>query len=132
MQNVKNLMNKLTLIAAVALVTVFGFSNTVHAALVAHSMFDLSGADLTADITGNGNNGILGTVIGADSADPTYECAPANIAPIDSNICSLRFDGNNDRVVIIDDGSDPLLNPSGSITIDFGSRQQTPRSRWTR
>src|SRR6266700_5575027 len=98
-------------------VTVFGLSNTVHAALVAHWTFDVNGADPTEDITGNGHNGRLGTVIGADSADPTYQCAPADIAPIAGNQCSLSFDGNNDRVVVTDNGTDPGLNPSGCIAI---------------
>ena len=67
---------------------------------------------------------MLGTVVGADSADPTYECTPANIAPIAGKVCSLRFDGTNDRVVVIDDGTDPLLNPSGSITIALWFKTQ--------
>ena len=72
--------------------------------LVAHWTFDEASGQTLTDITGNGNDGTLGSTVGADGNDPTWT--------IDGTRGSvLTFDGNQDYVTGIGN------SPSGSFTV---------------
>jgi hypothetical protein len=82
-----------------------GYQGTLsEPTLVAHWTFDEASGQTLTDITGNGNDGTLGSTTGADGNDPTWT--------IDGTRGSvLTFDGNQDYVTGIGN------SPSGSFTV---------------
>jgi hypothetical protein len=73
-------------------VTTFRANSTVVAAgtLAGHWPFDEGAGQTAGDVSGNGNDGTLGTTPGLDSGDPTWTCVDSGNA--------LDFDGNDDEV----------------------------------
>lgn len=72
--------------------------------LVAHWTFDDASGQTLTDITGNGNDGTLGSTAGADANNPTWTTDGTRGSV-------LTFDGNQDYVTGIGN------SPSGSFTV---------------
>ena len=94
-----------TLTAAAAFALAVGFGGTAKAQitlpfdddLIVYYSFD-DQSDKTTDDSGNGHDGTLGTAVGGDAADPSFETAAADKAPLSPNAAALDFDGTNDFV----------------------------------
>ena len=74
--------------------------------------FDAGAGQVAADISGNGNDAILGASTALETSDPTWIAGLAGSA--------VRFDGSNDRLRIADS---PSLRLSGSFTIEAWVRR---------
>lgn len=91
------------------------------AVLVGHWSFDEGEGQWVADRSPFGCDGILGTSVNADEADPTWE-------PQGHDGACLRFDGDTDRVTV--SGSAPLA-PARGLVVEAWVRQsaRTPFAR---